>query len=135
MHLTQTLTGAGFLFWNVLQVHDATRPWDCFSQFTDKQVLGSHVGKKASQLQPGLLTRAAQACLQAMVAAYQQAAAAAASREAGSRQDSGSSGSRGVRFVLHGGDGLALCGPGSSLGDGARFDAIDVSNVGDHAGG
>jgi hypothetical protein len=37
--------------------------------------------------------------------------------------------------VLHGGDASELCGPGSSLGDGARFHAVDVSNVGDHAGG
>lgn len=39
-----------------------------------------------------------------------------------------------MRFVLHGGDGLELCGAGGSLGDATRFHAIDASNVGDHAG-
>jgi hypothetical protein len=120
-----------------LQVHDATQPWDCFPQLTHKQLLGSQAGS-ISQLQPGLLTRAAQQCLKDMVVAYQQAAAAAALSGAvgsGSNSSSSSSSSRGVLFVLHGGDGLELCGPGSSLGDDVRFHAIDVSNVGDHAGG
>jgi len=78
---------------------------------TQQQVKGGSRG------QPGLLTRSAQAALQAMVQQYQEAARAA-----------------NLQFVLHGGDGVALCAAGSSLGDSARFPAIDCSNMGDHAG-
>jgi hypothetical protein len=118
------------------QVHDATRPWDCFPQLTHKQLFGSsQKSRQTSQLQPGLLTRAAQACLKSMVAAYQAAAAAAAAAGFGAKTSSSSSSSKaGLSFVLHGGDALELCGPGSRLGNDARFHAIDVSNVGDHAG-
>jgi hypothetical protein len=50
------------------------------------------------------------------------------------QQYQAAAGSAAVQFVVHGGDGVALCAAGSSLGDDTRFNAIDCSNVGDHAG-
>jgi hypothetical protein len=95
-------------------VHDASSPYECFPIVTPQQLKALGTAALLS-----LLKRSAQAARAATVQQYQQAAAA---------------GSGALRFVLHGGDGVALCAAGSSLGDDTRFDAIDCSNVGDHAG-
>lgn len=94
------------------QVHDASSPFEILTGLTPQQ--GKGVGTAAI---PGLLTRSAQAAVAAMVQQYQAAASSAT-----------------LQFVLHGGDGVALCAAGSGLGDDTRFHAIDCSNVGDHAG-
>jgi hypothetical protein len=94
------------------QVHDSCWPFEILPGLTPQQVKGVR-----SAALPGLLTRSAQAAVAAMVQQYHSAAASAA-----------------VQFVLHGGDGVALCAAGGSLGDDTRFHAIDCSNVGDHAG-
>lgn len=73
-----------------------------------------------------MLTRAAQGLLGQMIAAYQ---AAASNGSYGLDSSSG-----GIRFVLHGGDGLQLCSSVSSSLRDTLFDAIDASNMGDHVG-
>jgi hypothetical protein len=107
----------------LLQVHDSCWPFDCFPPLKQQEQ-----GSTGTSALPGLLTRAAQTELQAMVQQFQQATGLAT----GSSSSSSSSSS--VSFVVHAGDALALCAAGSSLGDDTRFVAIDCSNLGDHVG-
>lgn len=104
------------------QVHDACWPFESFPALTPQQLKG--VG---TAVLPGLLARSAQAAMAAMVEQYQAAASSAVASSA-------TASSAALQFVLHGGDGVALCAAGSSLGDDTRFHAVDCSNVGDHAG-
>jgi hypothetical protein len=105
-----------------VQVHDSCWPFDCFPPLNQEQI------KRGVTEIKGALTQSAQAALRGMVLNFQQAAGCAPT------SSSGSSGGD-IKFVLHGGDGVALCAAGSSLNDDTRFQAIDCSNVGDHAGG
>eukprot|EP00775_Hariotina_reticulata_P001721 gene1721-2064_t len=112
------------------RVHDSSTPFICLGPLIVKKPQPRGAAATSS---PGLLTRSAQAKLQQLVLGFQQANGLA--DDAGSGKGGSSSGSStAVRFVLHGGDGLALMAAGSSLGDDVRFDAIDCSNVADHAG-